>query len=394
MPKIENAEDVQAFVDATEKELQQIKTEIRDIGDLTVINKGSWRGSDEPDDQLKVQGERLGKFMLGVQRNNFSEANLDTVEVLRTSQDKEDKILSVNVKADLGTPITGDASGTDAQYLVPQVIYTPAIDHWINSTSEIIPELDRVEMTGRLHRLPITETEIELSHVTNEVTSKTEGNPTWSYKDLESETFAVWTGVTDELMEDTFADIGSDLLLQVRQSLLDTVETQALNSATNPFIGVIQSVGVETFAHDNTSIVNAEWGDLLSLKHALDSKRKRAGAVFVTHPEIWQSFCNVQDANGRFYFDPTKVGPKVVWGDKLLVSDNMPDLTDNVAGATMALYGNLKKIAYGIRVPLSVKYFTETAYAVAEDENFFRFRTRFGIINKRPAAFALLNNAV
>lgn len=290
------------------------------------------------------------------------------------------------------TPLTGDDSGTAASYLIPSTIYERQIEHYMLTRSQIIPRVRKIKMTGRLHQIPITSTEMALTFVTNEVTDKTESIPTFNSVDLEAETFACWAGCTDELMEDTFADIGAHLTLEIRQDLLDKTESSLLNSSS-PFTGILQASGTSEEVTGGPDASDTDWEDLLEVKHNLSSRRQQDG-VYVINPEVWESLViNTVDAMGRYYFDPSKAGPYTVWGRSLYLSDNMPSLASVTSSTKFMFFGNLYYTVLGIRVPLEVKYYSETMYAVQDNENFFRFRTRFGTKVVLPGAYSCLKTS-
>ena len=77
----------------------------------------------------------------------------------------------------------------------------------------------------------------------------------------------------------------------------------------------------------------------------------------------------------------------------MLLSDNVPELTDSAAATAFVGFGNFKYALWGIRMGLEFKYFDETMYAVQDDENFFRVRTRQAFVVGIPANFARLASA-
>jgi HK97 family phage major capsid protein len=100
-----------------------------------------------------------------------------------------------------------------------------------------------------------------------------------------------------------------------------------------------------------------------------------------------------QDAVGRYYWDPTVAVSRRAKGYPVLLSDNVPDTDDSAVSTAFIVFGNPKYTLYGIRMGMEIKYFTETMYAVQDDENFFRIRTRFAGVVGLPANYAVLRTA-
>ena len=437
-PVIDTAEGVQEYVNATTKTLNEFRTEIlsrdaaiakkdtvieglekevKDIGDLIIISKDKWK---ETDSERKKDYD-FGVWTGAIQKRDYRTLAAQKTMISITTKGQDDKVIRIEdakkgtlknlsaegekadvgnrlndggfVKEDLGTPLTGDASGTDAQYLVPQTIYETAILKTLEERSEIIPRFTRKTMAGRLLRYPTEGTKFLFTYVTNEVTDKTEQNPTWSYKDLECETFAGWVGVTDEFMEDTYADIGGELRAQAIDALQLSVETQLIDGSGSPFTGILQDTGTTSLAMASTSFDDVEWSDVLALRAKLTTKGKRRGGVYMMHPTIWDILSQSRDPSGRFLYLPHAAAPKTIGGYPVLTSDNMPEADDTSAATGFIAFGNPSYTYYGIRMGLEFKYFTETFYAVQDDENFFRIRTRYAGIVAIPANYAILRTA-
>jgi len=406
------AEADEAAIKVKDEEIVTLKKEVADIGDLVVINKGRYKGT-EPEMEKNYQ---FGKWLGAIQHRDFKTLSGFGTKVLVTNRNQPDmaKVMPLSeagkylnnlsaigmkadvhdgVKTDLGTPLTGDATGTDAQYLVPQTMYETTILKTADAASEIIPKFTRKSMTGRLHRYPVQSTKAGFTFVTNEVTSKTEQNPTWTNVDVEAETYAFWVGVTDELMEDTFADIGGEIRQQGLDAWVITVETGMLNgtgSTPTPITGILQDTGTNVLAMDSNSILNVDWDDLQALSAKLTTKGKRVGAGYMMHETVWDILANSKDADGRFYFNPSAAVPRSARGYPVWTSDNMPDTDDDASDTAFIAFGNPTYTILGIRMGMEFKYFTETMHAVQDDENFFRVRTRLGGAVGQPANYAVL----
>jgi len=378
------AKDVQ--IEELTQKVEKLTESVEKQADLTIIKKHKW----EDEDTKEGKDYRFGKMLYAIQnRDTKTLAQMGLEKVQSTGRDFKTYSLG---KADLGTPLTGDASGTDWQYAIPAYIYATDFLKVMDVSSEIIPQITKIPMSNRLIRYPTQgSTVFEFTYVTNEVTDKTEQKPTISYVDLECETFAGWVGVTDELMEDTFLDIGGILRTQAVEDLQYTIEEQALNGSGSPFTGALQNGSVVGSTIAGTTFGSVDWSDLLTAVEALTTKKQRVGASFVMHPTVWDILASKQDAVGRYYFDPQRAIPRSAWGYPVYLSDAMP--STSAVSTAFILYGNLKHIYHGTRMGMEIKYFDATMYAVQDDENFFRIRTRFGDVTSLPTNFVAITTA-
>jgi len=381
--KIEVLEASNADKDA---KIEKLTEAVEKQADLTIIKKHKW----EDEDTKEGKDYRFGKMLYAISHrdaNTLAQMGLEKVQ----STGREFKTYSLG-KADLGTPLTGDASGTDWQYAIPAYIYATDFLRVMDVTSEVIPYITKIPMSNRLIRYPTQgSTVFEFTYVTNEVTDKTEQKPTISYVDLECETWAGWVGVTDELMEDTFLDIGGILRMQAVEDLQYTIEEQTLNGSGSPFTGALRNTSVVSSVIDSTTFDGVTWADLLTGIEALTTKKQRVGAAFVMHPTVWDILASKQDGSGRYFFDPTRAVPRTAWGYPVLLSDACP--STSAVSTAFILFGNLKHIYHGTRMGMEIKYFDSTMYAVQDDENFFRIRTRFGDVVSLPTNFVAITTA-
>ena len=406
-PKIDSGEKLQEWIDNSNKFREETEAKIEALeasnadkdakieklteaaekqADLTIIKKHKW----EDEDTKEGKDYRFGKMLYAISHrdtNTLAKMGLEKLE----SNGREFKTYSLG-KADLGTPLTGDASGTDWQYAIPAYIYATDFLRVMDVTSEIIPQITKIPMSNRLIRYPTQgSTVFEFTAVTNEVTDKTEQKPTISYVDLSCETFAGWVGVTDELIEDTFLDIGGILRMQALEDLQYTIEEQALNGNTNPFVGALRNTSVVSSVIDGTTFDSLEWSDLLTAIQALTTKKQRVGASFVMHPTVWDILAAKQNAVGSYFFDVQRAIQRQAWGYPVYLSDACP--STSAVSTAFILFGNLKHIYHGTRMGMEIKYFDSTMYAVQDDENFFRIRTRFGDVVSLPTNFVAITTA-
>ncbi len=406
---VDSAEKMKSFVDNTnlfiesQNEtitaqallLEESKAErgriIKDLDGVIQINKKNWSKEKSPEGDLY----RFAQYLMALQKNDTK-----TLSELGAKQLKihgVDNIVAKDIvlkaENELGSPLTGDGQGTaTALYLVPQIIYSANILRTMMTASEIIPQLRAIPMAGRLIKYPTELTQSEFTHVTNEITDKTESAPTYSYLDLTAETYAFWVAVTDEFMQDTMVDIAALIRSYAIEALQNLIEGQVLNGSTGA-TGIMQESGCTDSVIDSPSIANITWDDLHDMIAKLTTDKQRRGASFIMHPTIWDRLRMQQDGVGHYFFDLQQSLSRRAFGYPVLLSDNIPALAADAVSTAFVIFGNLDYALWGIRTGMEMKYFDATFYAMRNDENFFRIRTRQAYDVGLPGNFVLLKTA-
>ncbi len=302
------------------------------------------------------------------------------------------EVSSGGKKTALGSEyLVGDAE--TGSFLVPQMLYDKYI-YTPFGVSEIVPLLRHVSMANRLIRYPIELTSSSFTAVSSEMTDKIESAPTFSYCDLETETFAYWVAFSDEFMEDTNQDIGNIIRTQALEELaINVLEQQALASNGAPFTGVLHESGTETVTTDSTSFADVTVDDLRLMPAEFDDAKQLRGAVYMMHPSIWNILQAEMDGIGAYRFSAMLGLDRKMWGYPVALSDVMPKASETATNTKFVVFGNPKYILNGTRVGLEIKFFDKTMYAVQNDEVFFRIRTRQGMKVAIPGNFCCLRTA-
>jgi len=399
---VDSAEKMKDFVDNTNlfiekqketietqaKELEDAKAErariITDLDGVIQINKKDWSKDESDEGDLY----RFGMFLSALQHNDrktLVELGASTVKNMNKNQPVVEKATS-----GVGSPLTGDGQGTaTAQYLVPQIIYSPNIMRTMMLQSEIIPKFTHMPMTGRLVKIPAELTQSSFTHVTNEVTDKTESAPTYTYVDLTAETYAFWVAVTEEFMDDTMVDMAALIRSYAVEALQTLIEGQICNGSTGA-TGIMQESGCTDSVIDSSSIEDITWDDLHDMIALLTTGKKRAGAAFIMHPTIWDRLRMLQDGVGRYFFDLQQEIRRSAFGYPVYLTDNTPALTDDAASTAFVIFGNPKYALWGTLLGMEMRYFDQTYYTMLVDENFFRCRVRQAYDVGLPGNFVLL----
>ena len=349
---------------------------------------------------VKSEDEKLynlGRIIHAVRNNKFDVIK-EMGGAMQTSMDNQDewkvvKEWNINAAPNLGTPLRGD--GVTGSILIPDEIANEILR---------IPD-DPSAMMGQVRTIPMGVRKITFpgklvgagwTWVTNEVTAKTEANPTFNSVDLECETAAAWIPWTEEWGEDNMMDQGAYFQELLRESWQTEFDKQCLNSATAPFIGVLTnaSVNVLTLGAGKTSFSDVTFDDMKDLVAKLDSQAKRNGAKFIMHVTILDIFKGIKDDNGRFIWqEPAGSLPGTIMGYGYILSDAMPDASDSAPSTAFIAFGNPKYILHGNRVGMEFKIFDQTADTLVYDRLFLRARLRQAFVTGIPAAFAVMKTA-
>ena len=281
-------------------------------------------------------------------------------------------------KALLGTPLTGDA--TTGSYLVPEQ-YISDVFSVLNEQSELFPLVTKVEHTSNSAKYPKKNAGVSFTRVTSEGTAYTEASPTFTELDLDVLNYALWISVHENWLEDSLPNVGRYFFDIITEALVESVDTNFLNSASNP-TGLMQASSVNSYVMDNSSIANLDASDVQALVKELTTRSKRKGARFIMHMTILDIIEGLKDATGRYIFhEATESMPKRIFGYPAVLSDEMPALADDAASTGFIGFGNPKHLIYGDRKSLEVKLFDQTAQNAKYGESIFRAVYRASFTN-------------
>jgi HK97 family phage major capsid protein len=337
----------------------------------------------------------VGKFFLAMKQGD-----VETIQKmgggLNTGSKEDWKKSDWDMKAapDLGTPLRGDA--VTGSYLIPdelarEVLRLPEDPSAVMNLATTIP------MSVRKISFPKADAGVTFSWPTNEVTAKTEKNPTFdSLVDLECETAAGWVAMTEEFREDSILNVADYISNLFREAWQTEFSTQVLTSSAAPFTGVLEDSSVNTLSMGagKSSFSDVTLDDLKLLKQELDTQAKRNGSVFMMHSTVWDHITSLKDEAGKNLFgNPAAAVAKNLWGYPVITDDVMPDIDSSAASTAFIAFGNLSRIYHGDRVGMEFRLFNQTADTLVYDREFIRARLRQGFVNAFPEAFAILKTA-
>ena len=338
----------------------------------------------------------LGKFLFAMRHKNNATLKEMGGRIQMNPSSKEDwkeGTWNINAATDLGTPLRGDAS--TGSILIPDELAAEVLR---------IPD-DPSAMMGKVRTVPMSVRKITYPNklvgatwtwVTNEVTAKTETNPTFGSVDLECETGAAWIAFTEEMNEDSVVNLGAYFTELLRESWQTEFDKQCLNSAAAPFTGVLQNTGanVLNLGAGKTSFADVTFDDMKNLVAELDSQGKRNGAKFIMHVTVLDIFKGIKDDNGRYVWqEPAGQTPGTIMGYEYILSDAMPDASDSAVSTAFVAFGNPKYILHGNRVGMEFKLFDQTSDNLVYDRLFLRARLRQAFVTGIPSAFAVMKTA-
>jgi len=371
--------DIKAALEVTNLELAALKS-----------IKGTRFSSKSKEERMY----EIGKFLISCRQNNLQAIKEAGGSLQVNNEDwKANKDWNINAATDLGTPLKGD--GVTGSYLVPTG-FADEILRIPDDPSALMGKVRTVPMTVRSIRYPTKLVGATWTWVTNEVTAKTETNPTLGYKTLECETAAAWIAFTEELNEDSTLQLAEYFVSLFRESWQTEFDKQCLNSNASPFTGVLHnaSVNILNLGAGSTSFADATFDDCYDLIAELDTKAKRNGASFIMHTTVLDIFKKIKNDVGDYvYQKPEGLAPATLCGYGIILSDAMPDASDDAVSTGFVAFGNPKHILHGDRVGMEFRIFDQTSDTMVFDRIFLRARIRQAFVVGIPAAFAVMKTA-
>jgi HK97 family phage major capsid protein len=409
---IKSQEELNMFVEDVESKLEAVTKEAAKVGDIEMVKteteelKAIAENLEKRLEELKEQqvvryisksederAHEYADFMLACARQDYEKIKVYGGKVNAVKGQNEDwkpSDWSIKAAPDLGTPLRGDA--VTGSILVPEQFASEVLR---------IPE-DGSGMMGKVRTIPMSMRKINFpkelagvsyTWVTNEVTAKTEQNPTFEEVELECETAAAWVAMTEEFMEDSMVDMSQYLSQLFREAWWKEFDTQVLTASAAPFTGILEDTdaNIVTMGTGKTSFSDADFDDIVDLVQGLDTQAKRAGASFIMHATVLDNFKKIKDDNGNpIYANPGGTQPQTLYGYPIIFSDAMPDNSSSAESTPFVAFGNPKHLLHGNRKGLEFRFFNQTADTLVYDRNFFRVRLRQGFVAGNPEGFSVL----
>lgn len=288
--------------------------------------------------------------------------------------------------------LRGDA--TTGSYLVP-VEYAREILNIPAQTSVMLNRITQYPAGARTTYIPVSATKPSITWVTDETTAKTEGVITFGQKTLSIKTAAVWVSVTDELLEDSAADLPGYIRSVFQETWGSEIDKQTLVANTAPFVGMTRDTGVNSVVMTGiTDFGGVTFQHLLDMENAISASKGEGalqGAMFFLHRKVFNYLrAKTDDIGNPIYQKPAEGVPATIFNYPYVLCDQMPSASATATG--FIVLGNPRNWAYGVRTAVAgdFRVYGDTVYNMQQDQVFFRLRVRAGFVGAQPGGFAVL----
>lgn len=295
-------------------------------------------------------------------------------------------------KADLGTPLYSVA--VTGSYLVP-VEYAAEVMYVAKQASQLMGQVREVPMSGITKYVPVQNAAATVGWNVAQSSQKSEVNPTFGRATLTSYTGAMWTGIVDELDEDSLVNLAAYYRDIFGEAFGYEFDYQAARGSGSPFTGMLSGAtqGL-VLGTGQKSFSDIGFDDLQSAISKLTSENYRMGAKWIVHCTVFDILRKIKDANGNYiYQQPQGNAPGMLWGYPVVSSDGMVSTSSDAASTKFIVFGNPKYFLWGNRTGLEFKIFDQTSYALEYDQIFFRARLRWGMTTAIGGAFVAVSTA-
>ena len=295
-------------------------------------------------------------------------------------------------KTDLGTPLYSDA--VTGSYLVP-VEYAAEVMYVAKQASQLMGQVREIPMSAVTKYVPKQNAAAEVKWQTSQSSAKSEVNPTFDRSTLTSYTGAMWTGIVDELDEDSLIPLAAYYRDIFGEAFGYEFDYQAARGSGSPFTGMLNGAtnGV-VLGEGQASFSDVGFDDLADVVSQLTAEQYRMGAKWIVNCTVFDILKKIKDANGNYiYQQPNGTQPGTIWGYPVISSDGMVSTSSDAASTKFIVFGNPKHFLWGNRTGLEFKVFDNTAYALEWDQIFFRARVRWGMTTAIGGAFSYLQTA-
>jgi len=429
MGPLKTVDDVQKFAEETSAQIEALNVKVNEkpetpavtvaevaemkaalatfdtkIKELIIFEKakGSWKEQQTPE----AANYKGGQFIQALNENHRMPGSRAANKMLSklgskgvvtgTSdepQEKEINFGSLDTKSPDTAATTSPMSGDDSagayygSYTVP-IEYRREISRIALSISTMISKVTNVRVPGITSDYPVTTDEMTWTKVTNQVTAKTEDNLTLARKTLTTCVYASWMAITEELREDTLADIGGLVRDMFAEAWGKKFDNLALVDTT---YGAMATAG-NTVTMTESSFDDIDLDYMSSMIAALTSQNKRTGAEYFMHCTVWDTLENLKSANGVYLIrQPAEGAPWRMKGYPISLSDAMT--STSAASTNFVAFGNPKFIIAGERVPFEFQVFDQTQDTMAYGLVFLRFRARYAFVLLHPEAWVSLKTS-
>ena len=381
--------------DKLHEEMEKVKAEAKDMRDkLAEVASKNWTEKYSTQNTKEETLFNFGNYIKGVARKDKDLLNKYGSNGSRLTADqanawgKGDYIMQ---KTDLGTPIYSDAA--TGSYVVP-VEYAAEIMYVAKQSSQLMGQVREIPMNAVTKYVPLGDTMPSVSWSALQSSAKSETNPTFSRATLTSYTGAMWTAVSDELLEDSLVPLAAYFRDTFGEAFGYEFDYQVCQGSS-PFTGLTGGAGNSFVMGDGqTSFQDVKFDDLYDTISELTTVNKRMNGKWIFHCTVFDILRKVKDANGNYlYQQPAGTQPGTLCGYPFIISDGMVSTSSDAVSTAFAIFGNPKYYLWGNRTGIEFKVFDQTTYAAEYDEIIFRGRVRWAFTTGISSAFVTLKTA-
>ena len=288
-----------------------------------------------------------------------------------------------------------EGTTTTGGFLVPEEVY-PEVQYMIGQMGVARKLLRIFPMSRKDMKLPVRNTG-PLVYWPGEGTKPTTSAVTFLRPELNAKTMMALDELSVEVDMDSIVPLVPLLTDLFAEAVALEEDKQAFNSATSPFVGALQAVGVVdvTMASTKTHFYDISYDNMVDLKHGVDPKVVMDGA-FVMHMDSVAVMQKIKDTSGmpiwRESFGGMVNGPPgTILGRPYYTTNAMPATAGTAVGTPFMLYGDWKKWAMGDRMGMQVDISNEAGFT--EFTRWMRVVERVAFVAAIPGAFARLKTA-
>lgn len=219
--------------------------------------------------------------------------------------------------------------------------------------------------------------------------------PTFGQVSLVAKKAAIIVPVTNELLNDSAIDIENILARMFAEQFAAGEDIQALTGDGTVFTGILNVSGTNSVSMPSgkTSFSDISADDLINLIAAVPSSVV-GNSYFVMNKAIWATIKKLTDGSGNYLFSPAD---KTIWGYPVILSDVMPDLSDDDVSTPFVIFGDPSWLYFGDRKAMSIKLADQATIGSVklyqQDMVALRVIERIGEVITMPNAFAVLKTA-
>ena len=151
--------------------------------------------------------------------------------------------------------------------------------------------------------------------------------------------------LSSEAQDDSLEDLSKFVERQFATRLSQEEDNQLFNGTGSPFTGILNdtSVNIVQMSTGNTSFDNVTYDYIAQVFTSLPSGLL-PNARWYMHSDVWRRILTMKDSNNRPLIDTLVDGaPGTLWGKPIVLSDVMPDDSDDAADTAFLVFGDLRE---------------------------------------------------